>query len=85
VSRVLDHRYITRGRSKPQLQCLVHWEGYSCEHDSWEPGKNLRDAPEQLVKYSDYLKSVGKELKPPVVQRGAGVTVKQTVVKSINS
>jgi hypothetical protein len=41
VSRVLDHGYITRGRSKPQLQYLVHWEGYGSEHDSWEPENNL--------------------------------------------
>jgi hypothetical protein len=33
------------------------------------------------VKYADYLRSVGKELKPPVVQRGAGVAVKRAAVK----
>jgi hypothetical protein len=82
VSRVLDHQYITRGRSKPQLQYLVHWEGYGGEHDSWELETNLRDAPEPLVKYADYLNSVGKELKPPVVLRGAGVAVKRAPVKS---
>jgi hypothetical protein len=80
VSRVLDHRYITRGRSKPQLQYLVHWEGYGSEHYTWEPETNIRDAPESLVKYADYLKSVSKELKPPVVQRGAGVAVKRAAV-----
>jgi hypothetical protein len=32
------------------------------------------------VKYADYLRSVGKELKPPMVQQCAGVAVKRLVI-----
>jgi hypothetical protein len=56
VSRMLDHRCITQGCSKPQLQYLVHWEGYSSEHDSSEPEINLCDAPKPLAKHADYQK-----------------------------
>jgi hypothetical protein len=50
----------------------VHREEDSSEHDSWGPENIHRDALGPPVKYADYLKSVGKELKPPVVNRGAG-------------
>ncbi len=39
VQQVLDSRII-RGR----LHYLVQWEGYSYEHNTWEPAENLRHA-----------------------------------------
>lgn len=67
VERILDHRFVKRGRGAPKLQYLVKWEGYGAEHDSWEPEVNLRDAPEPLSRYADYLQTDGKTLIPSVV------------------
>ncbi len=64
---ILDHRFVKRGRGAPKLQYLVKWEGYGAEHDSWEPEVNLRDAPEPLSRYADYLQTDGKTLIPSVV------------------
>jgi hypothetical protein len=44
--------------------------------------ENLKLIFVPLVKYADYLRFVGKELKPPMVQRGVGVAVKRAAVKS---
>ena len=65
VERILDHRFEKRGRAAPKLQYLVKWEGYGSEHDSWEPEVNLRDAPEPLALYAEYLRANGQTLTPP--------------------
>ncbi len=53
VERILDRRFEKRGRAAPKLQYLMNWEGYSAEHDNWEPEVNLRDAPEPLALYAE--------------------------------
>ncbi len=66
VERILDHRFEKqRGRAAPKLQYLVKWEGYDAEHDSWEPEVNLRDAPEPLALYAEYLRANKQTLTPP--------------------
>ena len=65
VERIIDHRYVRNGRGPYKLQYLVKWEAYGPEHDSWEPEVNLRDAPESLSNYAEYLQLTGQEIKPP--------------------
>ena len=44
VESILDHRF--RGRRHPRTSYLVAWKGYGPEHNSWEPEKNVVNAPE---------------------------------------
>ena len=47
VDRILNSR--RHGRNK-QLQFLIHWEGYSTAHDSWEPAKEVH-TPAKIEEY----------------------------------
>ena len=49
VESILDHRF--RGRRHPRTSYLVAWKGYGPEHNSWEPEKNVVNAPEQVADY----------------------------------
>ena len=47
-----DVEYIKSHRgSKRNLEFLVHWEGYTAEHDSWEPATALRACPAAVKSY----------------------------------
>ncbi|KAG9221447.1 hypothetical protein CCMSSC00406_0008297 [Pleurotus cornucopiae] len=46
VEEVLDSR-LRRG----QLEYLIRWKGYTPEHDSWEPERNLENTPEQIAAF----------------------------------
>lgn len=46
VETILDSR-LRRGC----LEYLVRWKGYTPEHDSWEPERNLENAPEQIAAF----------------------------------
>ncbi len=46
MEEVLEHR----GSGK-NVKFLVHWKGYGPEHNTWEPQRHLRNAPEVLEKY----------------------------------
>ncbi len=56
VERLLDHRIKKISRRKV-TEFLVKWQGYSAEHDSWEPESNLLTC-DQLIK--DYWQSIGQ-------------------------
>jgi hypothetical protein len=46
VERILTHRDRLIGRKKVR-QYLVKWEGYTDEHNSWEPDGNFTDSKAQ--------------------------------------
>ena len=49
VETILDHRY--RGTRNRKASYLVVWKGYAPEHNTWEPERNLKNAPEILADY----------------------------------
>ncbi|KAJ9516161.1 hypothetical protein QJQ45_024582, partial [Haematococcus lacustris] len=65
VEKLLQHKLVkVRGRGngkgrkpsknvKQALEFLVRWVGYSEEHDTWEPQKNLVNCDEALQQYID--------------------------------
>jgi len=68
IDRILSHRvrWITMRKAskhrprlqKPLLEYLVKWEGYTDEHNTWEPEDILTEVPETqalLERYKDYV------------------------------
>ena len=58
VDSILDHHDVrvpgttrTGKRRRKQREYFVKWTGYSAEHNTWEPIKNLRHAPEAIAQY----------------------------------
>ena len=42
-------------KTDPKVKILVRWEGYKDEHNTWEPYKNLKNAPDALKEYWDIV------------------------------
>ena len=49
VESIEGHRF--RGGRHPRTTYLVAWKGYGREHNSWEPEKNVVNAPEKVAEY----------------------------------
>lgn len=58
IERILDHRFIKGGKkgNRARPEYLIRWEGYSAEHDTWEPENNIAasELGETLRKYWEY-------------------------------
>ena len=50
IDSILEHSFTDNKRRRGTLVFKVRWQGYTPEHDSWEPFKYLRDT-EQLHAY----------------------------------
>ena len=50
VDRIVNHRGEGDNR-----EYKVHWKGYSCDEDTWEPVSNLFDAEWSINKYLETL------------------------------
>ena len=51
VDTILAHRF--RGRRHPRASYLIAWKGYDQEHNSWEPERNVVNAPEVVADYGE--------------------------------
>lgn len=51
VDCILEHRYLRRGKGRPQLQYKVLWKGYPIHDATWEPVHNLTRCQETIRKY----------------------------------
>ena len=49
VESILGHRF--SGRRHPKTSYLVAWKGYPVQYNSWEPEKNVVNAPEEVAEY----------------------------------
>jgi hypothetical protein len=47
---VIEKQRIT-GKKHPKTSYLIAWKGYGREHNSWEPEKNVANAPEKIAEY----------------------------------
>ena len=48
VDKILQHR--VRGKT---TYYLVRWKGFTRDHDTWEPEKNLKNAKGKLKEYKE--------------------------------
>ena len=48
--QILGHRTVKRGNQR-KLECLIGWEGYGEEHNTWEPAANAENAADLVQDY----------------------------------
>jgi hypothetical protein len=52
VDKIVQYDFIKVSSKKTQIECLVRWQGYTDEHDTWEIMDSLHNCPEVVAKYT---------------------------------
>ena len=60
VEQILAHRDVGRGK-RTKRQYLVKWEGYSDEHNSWEPLRHLTNCEDAIQEYWNEKEAQGTD------------------------
>ena len=71
VEPILADRNVGRGKITKR-EYLVKWEGYSDEHDSWEPLKHLTNCEEAIQEYWTEKEAMSTDSQGPQ-REGAGL------------
>ena len=77
VEKILEHTGDPKRRST--LEFKVRWQGYSEEHDSWEPWKNLR----LVDKLHDYLRENNLSKLIPIMDNDSSPPIHPVEVEAI--
>ena len=51
VESILDSRVNRRRKPDDNIEFLIKWKGYDNSENTWEPAKNVQDAPEKVADY----------------------------------
>jgi hypothetical protein len=77
VEKILEH--IGDPKRRSTLEFKVRWQGYSEEHDSWEPWKNLR----LVDKLHDYLRENNLSKLIPIMDNDSSPPIHPVEVEAI--
>ena len=53
VEEILSHEPRAKTKSDNKVKFLVKWQGFGHENNTWEPFKNMKNAPDLLKEYWD--------------------------------
>ena len=53
VEEILSHEPRAKTKSDNKVKFLVKWRGFGHENNTWEPFKNMKNAPDSLKEYWD--------------------------------
>ena len=51
VEEILSHEPRSKTKSNNKVKFLVNWKGFGHENNTWEPFKNMKNAPVSLKEY----------------------------------
>lgn len=63
VETIVDSQ-LCRGR----LEYLVHWKGFTVEHDSWKPETNLKNSKKYVTKFYKHRPSAPRHLSSAIFE-----------------
>ena len=70
MEEILSHEPRSKTKSDNKVKFLVKWKGFGHENNTWEPFKNMKNAPVSLKEYWD---RVAVQAAQPNAGSGSGV------------